>query len=186
MAHANSLIKRIVIDGTTYDICDEAAHADLEILKTTVNDLSTTLPTVSSKATLALNNSLRFDENMLVKSGFSKVPNNNFHMNGTSGTNYYYLRVGRLVLVKFTVQCVAPTHHNFINVATGLPAPADFCSDMLFALGTEESSATRGIPLNSIAGSIRKNGNKGEVYLSGGAQNCYYYGQCLYFADVPH
>lgn len=183
MSHSNPLIKQIKVDNTTYDICDKDAHDQLTSLAINVSDMSTLLSSVQGTANLGYRWSLAFNENDVIKSGFSDVPGNAYMLDGRSGVDYYYIKLQRLVIVKFKILCNSPSHQNFVQVATGLPMPAGFSNLMSFALATDKTSGPGSTtPINSLAGIIEMDtaNHCGKASVSGGTTGGTYYGQCIY------
>ena len=95
----------------------------------------------------------------------------NYRLNGTAGTNYFYVVYGRLVFVTFNVYCVSAAQWP-TACFQGLPAPLLSGADAVMAcLGSQSING------GSIVAAIQANG---DVQCTGGTTGQYYYGTAVY------
>ena len=106
---------------------------------------------------------------------FTDFVNNNttnYRLNGTAGTNYFYVIRGDLVFVTFNVYCESATLWPSTRSFKGLPAPLLNGADAVFC--TLGDQAVGG---NAMIAAIQSDGT---VQCTGGTTGHYYYGTGVY------
>ena len=177
----NPYVKQLSIDGTLYDIYDEDAREALGDL----DNLAIEIENVNTKATKADKYCLDFDISpgspVVSLFAYTKETNSNFEIIGSSVREYYYIRVGKLVIVNFCVRCKSPRAYsdgNWVITASGLPPALN--ENVFFSLGAANADA------GSLVGNITTSGSEAFARFCGGKANEMYFGQCIYFASTSH
>ena len=103
---------------------------------------------------------------------FTNNNTTNYRLNGTAGTNYFYVTYGSMVFVTFNVYCVSAAQWPANMSFKGLPAPLLNGADAVFC--TLGDQAVGG---NSMIAAIQSDGT---VQCTGGTTGHYYYGTGVY------
>ena len=112
------------------------------------------------------------DNNRVTKGTMTNKVTTYYQLNGTSGTHYYYLRYGNLVVANFNVYCVNASG-NRRECVTGLPKPVGG-QQVKFPLVSQSSNGH--VAMGWVL-------STGAVHFSGGGTGEYIYGSVAYLTS---
>ena len=106
----------------------------------------------------------------ITKGNMTNTTVTNYNLNGNAGTHYYYVKIGRIVMVNFNVKCNSPAKWPSSTFCSGLPSTYD-SKEVYVSLA--DANVDSGVMALAIQGD-------GTVKGSGGIADHYYYGCAMY------